>query len=79
MVVIFSLMAACNCEVAGSINDGLCDSRTDSRLGMIAGQCRCKQFVEGPRCDRCKSGYYNLDEFNDYGCTRKFKSFQILI
>nr|CAB3263373.1 laminin subunit beta-1 [Phallusia mammillata] len=64
-----TVCAECDCEVAGSLDGGVCDGTTDASLGMIAGQCRCKVNVEGPRCDRCKAGYYGLDENNPNGCT----------
>jgi len=32
-------------------------------------RCICKPNVEGRNCDRCKSGYYNLDEKNEAGCS----------
>jgi hypothetical protein len=37
-------------------------------LELHAGQCICKEFVEGQRCDKCKAGYYNLDYNNPQGC-----------
>ncbi|XP_076804829.1 laminin subunit beta-1-like isoform X2 [Clavelina lepadiformis] len=64
-----TVCAPCECEVAGSLDGGICDGQTNADLGMIAGQCRCKRYVEGPRCDQCKAGYYNLDENNPDGCT----------
>lgn len=51
-------------------------SKTGTRLGaadrcdVVSGQCQCKNYVSGYRCDRCKPGYYNLLQTNDNGCTR---------
>uniref|UniRef100_A0A8C9UHG8 Laminin subunit alpha-5 n=1 Tax=Serinus canaria TaxID=9135 RepID=A0A8C9UHG8_SERCA len=32
------------------------------------GSCACRAYVEGPACDRCKPGYWNLTPENPYGC-----------
>ncbi|CAF1263772.1 unnamed protein product, partial [Didymodactylos carnosus] len=37
-----------------------------------SGQCSCKLFAEGQNCDRCRPGYYNLDQMNPEGCTKCF-------
>ncbi|XP_022601051.1 laminin subunit beta-3 [Seriola dumerili] len=52
----------CVCSAEGTVNGGRCDDST--------GQCQCKVNVEGPRCDRCKRGYYGLTESNPLGCTK---------
>nr|XP_026694945.1 laminin subunit beta-2 isoform X3 [Ciona intestinalis] len=64
-----TVCVACDCDVAGSLDDGICDGLTDPDLGMIAGQCRCKQYVQGQRCDQCRDGYFGLDANNPNGCT----------
>ncbi|XP_051874089.1 LOW QUALITY PROTEIN: laminin subunit beta-2 [Pristis pectinata] len=58
----------CDCDPDGSLSGGMCDSREDLTLGTVAGQCRCKEHVEGPRCDRCKAGYFGLSAENQQGC-----------
>ncbi|XP_062402110.1 laminin subunit beta-3 isoform X2 [Sardina pilchardus] len=52
----------CSCNAAGSESGGQC--------GGNDGACRCKANVEGPNCDRCKSGYYGLSASNPQGCSR---------
>ena len=64
-------ISACNCELAGSLNEGECDGRTDEELGLVAGRCVCKTNADGFFCDQCMTGYYNLSEENPDGCTRK--------
>uniref|UniRef100_A0A4W6G170 Laminin, beta 2 (laminin S) n=1 Tax=Lates calcarifer TaxID=8187 RepID=A0A4W6G170_LATCA len=59
---------ACDCDPDGSQNGGMCDSHTDASLGMVGGQCRCKANVEGPRCDKCKTGFFGLSADNPQGC-----------
>ncbi|PNJ53691.1 LAMC2 isoform 3 [Pongo abelii] len=54
------LDSKCDCDPAGIA--GPCD----------AGRCVCKPAVTGERCDRCRSGYYNLDGGNPEGCTQCF-------
>ncbi|XP_073721640.1 laminin subunit beta-3 isoform X2 [Misgurnus anguillicaudatus] len=51
----------CQCNSAGSLNSGQCDT--------VTGQCLCKAHVEGANCDRCKHGYYNLNANNPSGCS----------
>ncbi|XP_016138604.1 laminin subunit beta-1-like [Sinocyclocheilus grahami] len=58
----------CDCDPVGSVEGGVCDSHTDLDLGMIGGQCRCKQNVRGQRCDYCKEGHYGLSLDNPLGC-----------
>ena len=56
---------ACNCYVAGTVGGSPVCSVSD-------GQCRCKPYVTGRRCDQCLDGYYNLQSNNVFGCQRKF-------
>ncbi|KAL6111275.1 lamb3 [Pungitius sinensis] len=52
----------CICNAEGTVNGGRCDEST--------GFCLCKENVEGPRCDRCKRGYYDLSPSNPVGCSK---------
>ena len=52
------ICAPCDCEPDGTIDEGKCDERTNEEEGTVAGQCHCKTYVGGPRCDHCKPGIY---------------------
>lgn len=49
----------CDCDPIGTIDQGNCD--------LWTGECRCKRFVGGRRCDQCLPGYWNLHEIRQ-GC-----------
>ncbi|NXJ62559.1 LAMB2 protein, partial [Rostratula benghalensis] len=69
-LVTLPLPSACDCDPEGSLDGGLCDGADDAARGLIAGQCRCKEHVAGPRCDRCKPGFFGLSAANPQGCQR---------
>ncbi|KAM8945416.1 usherin [Pelodytes ibericus] len=51
----------CQCDMSGTMNGSpSCDNST--------GQCLCKDFVTGKRCNRCKDHTYNLTTDNVRGC-----------
>ncbi|MED6240574.1 hypothetical protein ATANTOWER_023574, partial [Ataeniobius toweri] len=52
----------CICSVEGALNGGQCEDST--------GSCQCKANVEGPRCNRCKRGFYGLSLSNPVGCKK---------
>lgn len=56
---------ACNCLPAGSRNN-----RPD--CDTLAGNCQCKQNVEGRNCEKCKEGFFQIDATNEFGCTPCF-------
>ncbi|XP_046407142.1 laminin subunit beta-1 isoform X2 [Ischnura elegans] len=58
----------CDCDPSGSLDEGICDSRTDLINGLESGRCHCKTNVDGRRCDRCKNGFWNFSEDNPDGC-----------
>lgn len=63
-----TLFVACDCDPSGSLEDGICISKTDLDEGLEAGKCHCKPNVQGRRCDLCKHGYWNLTTINPDGC-----------
>ena len=52
----------------GTTDDGECESESDEDEGIKAGDCHCKENVGGPRCDKCKHGFWNFTEENPLGC-----------
>ncbi|XP_057674386.1 laminin subunit gamma-3 [Corythoichthys intestinalis] len=48
----------CDCAPGGSV--GACSP--------LDGSCHCKDNAEGGSCDRCKPGFFNLQENNPAGC-----------
>ena len=67
-IEICHVTAACDCDPTGSEHQGECESHADAELGLVAGRCICKRFVDGPRCDTCKNGYWNMVADNPEGC-----------
>ncbi|ESN99117.1 hypothetical protein HELRODRAFT_107164 [Helobdella robusta] len=52
---------ACDCHPIGtSIEEGTCNQFT--------GECKCKRFVTGKQCDKCRPGYWNFGK-QPQGCT----------
>jgi laminin beta 1 len=68
MFQMFMLLTECDCEPDGTIDEGLCDGRTDEEEELVAGQCHCKTWVAAPRCDKCINGYWNFTVDNPDGC-----------
>ncbi|KAM8821354.1 laminin subunit beta-4 [Eudromia elegans] len=58
----------CDCDPEGTLRPGLCERRTDSLLGTVAGRCPCKENVEGIRCDKCRPNHYGLSGSDPLGC-----------
>ncbi|XP_059520740.1 laminin subunit beta-2 isoform X1 [Myotis daubentonii] len=60
----------CDCDPMGSRDGGRCDPHDDPALGLVSGQCRCKDHVVGPRCQQCRDGYFGLSASDPMGCQR---------
>jgi len=74
------VIIACDCDPRGSLDAGICDSRSNEENELEAGRCHCKLFVVGRRCDQCENGYWNLEEDNPDGCERKsFNYFVVMM
>ncbi|KAM5187288.1 laminin subunit beta-4 [Callospermophilus lateralis] len=58
----------CECDPDGTISGGICVSHLDAAMGTVAGQCLCKENVEGVNCDRCKPNHYGLSASDPLGC-----------
>ncbi|EPQ02873.1 Laminin subunit beta-4 [Myotis brandtii] len=58
----------CECDPDGTISGGICESHSDLALGSVAGQCLCKENVEGAKCDQCKPNHYGLSATDPLGC-----------
>ncbi|KAK1792993.1 hypothetical protein P4O66_001708 [Electrophorus voltai] len=52
----------CDCNLAGALN-GSCLPET--------GQCVCKPFVTGEKCERCVEGASHMDPNNTLGCSKE--------
>lgn len=68
----------CDCDPAGSMEDGSCDSVTDPEYEQVAGRCQCKPNVEGKRCDTCKDGFWKLDQNSEDGCELRKYFFNVV-
>uniref|UniRef100_M3Z3G3 Laminin subunit beta 4 n=1 Tax=Mustela putorius furo TaxID=9669 RepID=M3Z3G3_MUSPF len=58
----------CECDPDGTLSGGMCVSQSDPVLGTVAGQCLCKENVEGAKCDRCKPNHHGLNATDPMGC-----------
>ncbi|XP_078452070.1 usherin [Lampetra planeri] len=55
------LCRPCGCHRSGVISE-------DEPCSAVGGQCRCKPFVTGRRCDTCRPGCYGLRASSTDGC-----------
>ncbi|KAM5206303.1 usherin isoform 2-T2 [Hipposideros larvatus] len=51
----------CNCHLSGALNE---------TCHLVTGQCLCKRFVTGSKCDACVPGASHLDATNLLGCSK---------
>uniref|UniRef100_A0A2K6GEB6 Laminin subunit beta 4 n=1 Tax=Propithecus coquereli TaxID=379532 RepID=A0A2K6GEB6_PROCO len=58
----------CECDPDGTVSGGICVSHSDPAVGSVAGQCLCKENVEGANCDQCKPNHYGLSATDPLGC-----------
>ncbi len=59
MELFFLFFKACICNVNGTVANEGCNQNW--------GECRCKPYVIGAKCDHCRPNYYGLDD-SYYGC-----------
>lgn len=64
------LPSACDCDPMGSQDGGRCDPHDDPAMGLVSGQCRCKEHVVGSRCQQCRDGFFGLSASDPAGCRR---------
>lgn len=69
-VYLVSRCEQCGCDPAGSFN-GSCHAET--------GQCPCKLFVTGEKCEQCVEGASHMDPANHLGCSKGHNSEHIFI
>ncbi|XP_025748029.1 usherin [Callorhinus ursinus] len=51
----------CNCHLSGALNE---------TCHLVTGQCFCKRFVTGSKCDTCVPSASHLDVNNPLGCSK---------
>jgi len=56
----------CNCNPDGSVTADC--AQTDAG-GVVPGSCACKANVQGPKCDECRLGFYDVGSDAENGCT----------
>ena len=59
--VLFIFMIDCTCDQRGAENGNICSHEPN-------GQCRCKPLAEGPKCNKCLDGYWDLKKESNLGC-----------
>lgn len=58
------------CQSCRCLEEGSFGNRPD--CDTLDGDCHCKQNVEGRSCEKCKSGYFQIERDNKFGCTPCF-------
>ncbi|EQB78595.1 usherin isoform A [Camelus ferus] len=56
----------CNCHLSGALNE---------TCHLVTGQCFCKRFVTGSKCDTCVPSASHLDINNPLGCSKNVQYF----
>lgn len=50
----------CQCDRRGSKFEEICEGEEGPERGLFGGKCYCKSNVDGPNCDRCKIGFWEM-------------------
>lgn len=53
-----------------TVHEGVTHHKQHDKRFQIGGQCACKRYVTGHRCDRCVVGYDNIRESDPDGCSK---------
>ena len=63
---------ACGCDPSGSLfaTSSKQQQQQQRECNVTTGACRCKENVQGDKCDTCKPGYFNLSASNPLGCSK---------
>ena len=60
---VFLWLLDCECNVFGTINGSKdCDQQT--------GNCFCKSFIQGVKCDECRDGYFSFPNKSESTCLK---------